>query len=216
MGRLGILLAFILLIVVISNVDARRGGGGGRGGGRSSSSSRSRSSSSSSRSRGSSAGSRGSNYAGKKKKSGIKSKLKKAAIIGVGAWAAYKVTKATAKFAAWGIGGLRPNWGFNDWNRWRRSEGMLCRNDRDCQWLDKNFECSDYELTFTPSSFWFGGDFAKIRGQCECQDGWDWADNDFRCEEKVFLPWVVALIVIAVMSSLCCCCVGAACWFCRK
>jgi len=142
--------------------------------------------------------------------------LKKAAIVGVGVWAAYKVTKATAKFAAWSLGGVRPSWGFNSWNQWRTKEGMLCRNDNDCRWLDQNFQCSDYELTFTPSSFWFGGDFAKIRGQCECRDGWDWADRDFRCEEQTFLPWVMALIVVAVLGSMCCCCVGVACWFCRR
>lgn len=226
MGRFGLFLVVILLVVVVANVEGGRGSRGGSSRGSSSSSRRSSSySSSNSRSRSNNAGSRSSsNYGssrgnkyGKKKKSGIKSKLKKAAIVGVGVWAGYKVAKATAKFAAWGLGGIpRPNWGFGDWNRWRQAEGMLCRNDNDCRWLDQNFQCSDYELTFTPSSLWFGGDFAKIRGQCECRDGWDWAERDFRCEEQVFLPWVVALIVVAVLSSLCCCCVGVACWFCRK
>ena len=38
----------------------------------------------------------------------------------------------TGRFAHWSHAG----WGFSDWNRWRMEDGLLCRNDQDCSWLD--------------------------------------------------------------------------------
>ena len=39
---------------------------------------------------------------------------------------------------------------FDDWNEWREADGFLCRNDNDCQWMDINLNCEDYELDFSP------------------------------------------------------------------
>merc|ERR1711892_694612 len=161
----------LVLLVVVVEVNGRRGGGGrGGGGGRTggrtggygsrTSSSRSRSS-----------------YSGGKKSS-IKSKLKKAAVIGAVAYGAYQIGKATSRFAHWSHQG----WGFNDWNRWREQDGHLCRNNNDCSWLDRNLQCEDYELDFSVSRAWYGGDFAAIVGECECQGGMEWDGRELRCQ----------------------------------
>ena len=41
------------------------------------------------------------------------------------------------------------HWGFNDYNRWRQQDGMLCRSTLDCTWMDHNMQCEDYELDFS-------------------------------------------------------------------
>ena len=84
-----------------------------------------------------------------KPKSKLKSRLKKAALVGVGVYAGYKVAKLASKFSSRGSG-----WGnsykYNDWNDWREADGFLCRSNKDCQWIDNNLNCEDYELEFTP------------------------------------------------------------------
>ena len=81
-----------------------------------------------------------------KRKSGLKSKLKKAAVVGVGVYGAYKVNKLKKKFGK----KRRKSYEFDDWNDWREADGFLCRNDNDCQWIDERLSCEDYELEFTP------------------------------------------------------------------
>jgi len=184
----------------VVDVNGRRGGGRG-GGGRSSG--RSLGSRSSSRSR--------SSYS-PKKKSSFKSKLKKAAVIGAVAYGSYQIGKATARFASWSHRG----WGFNDWNRWREQDGHLCRNNNDCGWLDRNLQCEDYELDFSVSRAWYGGDFAAIVGECECQGGMEWDNHELQCQAPQFGGFLTALIVILVISFLGCCLCGVFFWFCRK
>jgi hypothetical protein len=48
----------------------------------------------------------------------------------------FQIGKATTRFAHWSHQG----WGFNDWNRWREQDGHLCRNNNDCNWLDRNLQ----------------------------------------------------------------------------
>ena len=43
------------------------------------------------------------------------------------------------------------------------------------------FQCSKYELGFTPDSAWFNGDSASIIGQCECPDSMDWDNWEMTC-----------------------------------
>ena len=43
------------------------------------------------------------------------------------------------------------------------------------------FQCSKYELGFTPDSAWFNGDSASIIGQCECPDNMDWDNWEMTC-----------------------------------
>ena len=39
---------------------------------------------------------------------------------------------------------------FDEWNRLRYADGMLCRNDFDCSWIDQNFYCERGTLGFRP------------------------------------------------------------------
>lgn len=133
------------------------------------------------------------------------STLKKAAVLGIGAYGAYQVGKLAGKFSSYG-GGHR--WGFNDWNDWREAEGLLCRNDNDCNWIDRRMDCGDYELKFTPSALWFDGDFASIRGECSCPEGTFFNDNELRCDEIQFGAILGSLAIIGIVVGLlsCCCC----------
>ena len=80
----------------------------------------------------------------------MKSTLKKAALVGGGAYVGYKLGKMRSKFS------LKPktpdfDFEFDDWNSWREADGFLCRKDSDCTFVDGSMECQDYELAFTPS-----------------------------------------------------------------
>jgi len=162
-STLVIIVTVTLTCLLVSEVvDASPGRKGGGWGGRKSSSS----------SRGSYGGYGSSSNYGKKKK-GIftKKNLGRAAILGATAYGSYQLGKLAGKFSGFhGHGG----YGFNDWNRWRAQDGFLCRNSQDCQWIDRNLHCEDYELNFTPMNAWFGGDIASITGECECDMGMYW------------------------------------------
>ena len=87
-----------------------------------------------------------------KPKSKLKSRLKKAALVGVGVYAGYKLTKMASKFAGRrGFTNYDSHYDFDDWNDWREADGFLCRSDNDCEWIDDNLSCEDYELDFSPS-----------------------------------------------------------------
>ena len=72
-----------------------------------------------------------------------------AAAVGVGAYGGYKLAKLTEKFKK------RPkiNFGFefDDWNGWREQQGMLCRNDNDCNWIDQSMYCQNRQMDFSPN-----------------------------------------------------------------
>ena len=40
--------------------------------------------------------------------------------------------------------------GYGDYNRYMRIDGMVCRDDRDCAWLDQNMGCDDRSLRSQP------------------------------------------------------------------
>ena len=134
-----------------------------------------------------------------------KTKLKKAALIGVGVYAGYKVAKLEKKFSRPGFGN---SYKFNDWNDWREADGFLCRSNKDCQWIDDKLNCEDYELDFTPLAGWFGGDTISIRGECTCEQGLFWNDNDLSCDQPHPISGIGAIVGIAIAISimLCCCC----------
>jgi len=217
-------------MLLIYEVNSGRSGGGSRGGG-----------SRGGGSRGSSLGSRIksglSGLTGKKSgSSGIKSgssgfgskvgkakkrfpggKLGKIALIGAGAYGAYSLGKVAGKFSSWksGFGGPAGGWNYQQWNQWREQDGMLCRSDKDCKWIDPNLDCEDYELDFSPTRAWFGGDFAAIIGECDCPDNMQWNNYEVKCE-----PLNLGLVafglgiagIIAIIVGICCCC--ACCAFC--
>ena len=35
---------------------------------------------------------------------------------------------------------------YNDWERYAKVDGWVCRNDLDCSWLDPNLGCNDREF----------------------------------------------------------------------
>ena len=80
-------------------------------------------------------------------KSSFGKKLLKGAAIGAGAYGVYKLGQLSTRFDGNGFGG----YGVNDWNSWREADGMLCRKDSDCNWLDRHMYCQDYELDFSPN-----------------------------------------------------------------
>lgn len=153
---------------------------------------------------------------GSHKKSKKMKNLKKAAIVGAGVYAGYQIGKATSRFGGYRHGG---HWGFNDYNRWREQDGMLCRSSLDCTWMDQNMQCEDYELDFSMNRGWFGGDYLAIVGECECRDGMRWDNWELRCENSFFAMLGGALLVVLLVLLCCCCgcCAGVAyCFFRRK
>jgi len=145
-----------------------------------------------------------------KKKSKTKSTLKKAAVIGATAYGAYQLGKLSNSFGGYhgGYGGGR-RWGYNDWNNWREIDGFLCRNTKDCDWVDRRLYCQDYELKFTPAQGWFGGDYASIVGECACPHGMVWDDYEVQCRTNYFSGTNLLLaILVPILLLSCCCCVG--------
>merc|ERR1711974_97028 len=116
-----------------------------------------------------------------------------------GAWAGYQVGRATSQFAHWNNGG---SWQYKDWNSRREKEGQLCRTDEDCNWLFKDLKCKTYELSFTPDSAWFNGDYTSIVGQCECPADLDWDDWEMTCYEPVMSEWAIGLIVVICFLAI--------------
>jgi len=194
--RTSVILGITVLLVLcaIQAEGGRRGGGGrSRSGGRSS-----WGSSSTSSRKNSGYGSGSSSRGGKKKWSrGVKT----AAAVAGGAYVGYQLGKFTGRFGHWGHGG---GWGHRDYNRWREQDGMLCRSTQDCTWMDPNLLCQDYEMDFSMSRAWFGGDFMSIIGECECSRGMTWDNWELRCE-NLFLGIGIAGILILLAIGLCCC-----------
>ena len=53
---------------------------------------------------------------------------------------------------------------FDEWNRCRIKNGILCRNSDDCAWIDHNLYCAEEELTFTPE---VSGFLARTKISCK-------------------------------------------------
>jgi len=206
----------IFLVLAVHTGEGGKGGGGGRGGGgRSSSSWGGRSSSSSSRSswgKGSKPYSHSASAVGGKSKfKKYGGRLAKAAVVGAGVYAGYKLAKLSGKFIGAGLG-----YGFDDWNSWREADGMLCRRSNDCQWIDRSMYCQDYELDFSVSRAWFGGDFAAIVGECACPEGNFFDDSQMQCIEASGMGIGVLIgIIIGAIAIMSCCCCAAFC-YCMK
>ena len=110
--------------------------------------------------------------------------LKKAVAYGSSAYLSYKASKKLRKSfkpkkyrSRYGV---KVDVDFDDWENWMEVDGMLCRNDNDCNWLDANLGCNDYE--FEPSSI--RGDWvwkSKLRGKCTCSFGFKFIAYDAVC-----------------------------------
>ena len=67
-------------------------------------------------------------------------------MIGAVAYGSYQIGKLSGKFS-----GYHGGYNWNQYNSWRSTDGFLCRNNNDCNWIDREFYCQDYELDFEPS-----------------------------------------------------------------
>jgi|ERR1712029_760618 len=116
------------------------------------------------------------------KEGGIDGKLKKAAVIGAVVYSSYQIGKLTGRYSNWGWA-IKNGTTFDDWNRWREADGFLCRNDTDCDWVDKQLYCRDYKerLAFTPNSAWFGGNTSSIVGTCYCPNKLVFDNQEIEC-----------------------------------
>jgi len=139
------------------------------------------------------------------KKKGKYSTLKKAAVIGAVAYGSYQIGKMSTGYNSWH--NHPRGYGFNQWNRDREIDGFLCRTTDDCSWLDRRLYCQDYELDFTPSALWFGGDVARIVGECACPRGMYFDNYEMYCRQK-FFSGTLGMVVIAICAlvGVCCCC----------
>jgi len=158
----------------------------------------------------------GGNYYGGKKSGGMKKTLKKAAVIGAVAYGSYQLGKMTGRWGSYHHGG---HWGHQDYNRWREKDGMLCRDNKDCKWIDPRLFCTDYDLDFDIDRGWFGGDYLSVRGECECPRGSRWDNYELECRER-FMGALggVGFAVILVLMCACCGggCLGAYCFYKRR
>ena len=71
--------------------------------------------------------------------------MKKVALVAAGAYAGYKLAKLGEKFGKWRH---RGSYDFDDWDDWREADGMLCRNNDDCTWVDQRMQCEDWEIRY--------------------------------------------------------------------
>lgn len=140
--------------------------------------------------------------------------MKKAAVIGAVAYGGYQLGKLSAGYGNYGWG-RQHGYGFNQWNRDREADGMLCRNTNDCNWIDPRMYCQDYELDFSVSRSWYGGDFASIVGECSCPHGYYFNDRgrNLGCESQGFFSGMsgtsLVLAILIPLAILICCCCGA-------
>ena len=60
-------------------------------------------------------------------------------------------------------------------------DGLLCRSDQDCMWLDEGLRCTDYKMDWSVATDWFNGDSASIVGSCDCLEGFWYAEDQISC-----------------------------------
>ena len=171
-----VMVAFLLDIDDNGAMARGRGGGGGRS---SSSGSRSSSRGSWSSSSGSKTSSSGSRSSSSGSWSSFRSSrwphLRRGDVVGRGVYYPTKKQKLRRKYRK-----HTSSNDFDDWNEMREKDGMLCRNNDDCKWIDSSLYCKNYELDFLPDWRWFGGAGARIMGACECMSG-SFDNYDLEC-----------------------------------
>ena len=72
--------------------------------------------------------------------------LAKDSVKGIGVYSVQQLEKLLLKFPKENL-----EYTFDDWNKWREEDGLLCRNNSDCTWVNEQMYCKDYELQFTPN-----------------------------------------------------------------
>jgi len=101
------------------------------------------------------------------------------------------------------------NYTFNSWNKWRQADGILCRNDNDCNWLNEDLKCMRYNMTLLTQTHkmidqdWFGGQVMSVVGECHCSSAdkkWD-ADKNVCAGAATLLLGFVPL-VLGLLANL--------------
>ena len=91
-------------------------------------------------------------------------------------------------------------------------DGLLCRNDQDCMWLDEGLRCTDYKIDWSVASGWFNGDSASIVGSCDCLEGFWYEESQMSCVAYSSLNGVaISFIVISVIVGACILCAFCVC-----
>ena len=156
-------------------------------------------------------------YKSKASKKSFGKNIKKAVAFGAGAYigakVAKKLTKGFAKIAkgVFLFGGV--NYNLAQWRQFSDVDGWLCRNDKDCNWIDPHLGCDDRSFNIQRvNAAWPWK--AQLKGQCTCENGFIFDqkegscgfDPDFFNAVATLATWVIAVIIVAgIVGCLCCC-----------
>ena len=64
-------------------------------------------------------------------------------------------------------------------------------------------------------NLWFGGDVARIVGECNCPDGMFFDDDDMQCRPVPGFG-ILAILGIVIAAIVPCCCCVACCFLAKK
>ena len=164
-------------------------------------------------------------YKSKASKKSFGKNIKKAVAFGAGAYigakVAKKLTKGFAKIAKGVFLFSGVNYNLAQWRQFSDVDGWLCRNDKDCDWIDPQLGCHDRSFNIQRvNAAWPWK--AQLKGQCTCNDrfifnqeeGSCGLDPDFFSASATLATWAIAVIIVAVIIG-CLCCYGC-CFFIKK
>ena len=93
----------------------------------------------------------------------------------------------------------------DQWLGFAKKDGLLCRNDTDCTWIDRNLGCDDRK--FTASKVLAAWPWkTQLRGRCTCRYGFNFNKNQGSCykikiKSDGLAAWLLALIVILAIGA---------------
>ncbi len=61
-------------------------------------------------------------------------------------------------------------------------------------------------------ALWFGGDVARIVGECSCPDGYFFDDNEMECQQASIIVGAGAIVGLLAAALFACCCCGCICF----
>jgi len=137
----------------------------------------------------------------------IGSTLPKESTIGSKFYKYSQKDEVKTRFSRW----KNVDWSFNDWNSWRMSDGMLCRSNADCIWMDKMLECDRYRFGWNVRSGWFNGNGSThdILGVCDCIRTLIWRDEQIECQapgtSDILTGFHIFMIIFTILLFLCVC-----------
>ena len=166
-------------------------------------------------------GNKNSGYSGSdpktKKKSFIKKHWKKAAAFGAGAYIGYQLSDGIGKLfnpSIYNYNGQQ--YDFNTWDRNARIDGWVCRNNGDCNWLDKHLQCESRGFRMDDIK----GDWPwknDLTGRCGCENGYLFDKQSGKCYQSSNTPsWLIGIIVIIVFFGIIGCCCFCTCKLMKK